>query len=179
MSKQANLPTICVAACLLAASVVLAFFFIAPGADSSLEARGGVGPTTWPKVMLLCIACCAAILLVRELPRLFAASARATVAAERGVSAYDNWKAVLGITLLVLYGVAVPLVGFALATVLFFMAWLAFGGLRKPLTIGLISVLGTVGLLYIFAGLSKMPLDRGVGVFDGVTIVLYRVLGIY
>ncbi len=179
MSKQANLPTICVAGCLLATSVVLAFFFIAPGPDGALEARGGVGPATWPKAMLLGIALCAAIILVRELPRLFATSSSPTVARDNRGSPYDNRKAAVGIALLLLYGIAIPFVGLALATAVFFALWLASGGLRKPLTVGLISVLGTVSLLYIFAGLSKMPLDRGVGFFDDVTVALYRVLGIY
>ena len=178
MSDQANLPTICVAGTLLAASLVLAFFFIAPGADGALVARGGVGPATWPKTMLFGIACCAAIILLRELFRLSAASSPRR-GGEGGASDYDNRRAALGIALLLLFGIAVPFIGFALATVVFLAVWLPAGGLRKPLTIGLLSVLGTVSLLYIFAGLSKMPLDRGIGFFDGVTVALYRLLGIY
>lgn len=178
MSNQANLPGICVAGALLVASIVLAFFFIAPGAEG-LEARGGVSPETWPKAMLLGIACCAAIILVRELPRLFARSSSSTKDRDSHASQYDNRQAAVGIALVLLYSVAVPLVGFALATVAFFALWLACGGLRKPLTVGLVSVLGTVSLLYVFAGLSKMPFNRGAGFFDGVTVALYRLLGIY
>lgn len=41
MSKQANVPTICVAGFLLVASLVLAFFFILPE-GGAVEAQGSV-----------------------------------------------------------------------------------------------------------------------------------------
>src|SRR6185503_2363073 len=91
---------------------------------------------------------------------------------------YDRWKAVIGITILVSYGAAIPIVGFALATLIFFAVWLWLGGVRRPVTVGLVSVLGTLALLYLFAGLSKMPLDRGIDGFDALTVGLYRVIRI-
>jgi putative tricarboxylic transport membrane protein len=45
--------------------------------------------------------------------------------------------------------------------------------------VGLISVLGTIGILYFFVKLSAMPLDRGKGAFEQATVALYRLLGIY
>jgi putative tricarboxylic transport membrane protein len=176
MSKQANVPTLCVAGFMLVASLVLAFFFILPP-GGAVEAQG-VAPDTWPKAMLLCLAVCAFVVLARELSRYF--GARPTSAeTPHPESAYDNRRAAIGIALLIAYGIAVPFAGFALSTVVFLAVWLVCGGLRKPLTVALLSVIGTVSLLYVFAGLSKMPLDRGAGVFDGLTIALYRLLGIY
>ena len=179
MQKRLDLPTISIAGFLLVTSLVLAFFFITAAADAGLEARGGVGPATWPKLMLIGIAVCAAMVVARELARLFATRSHERADAAKEATTYDNRKAAIGIALLVAYGLAVPIIGFALATVLFLVVWLAVGGLKKPLTIALISVVGTVTLLYVFAGLSKMPLDRGVGLFDAVTVTLYRALGIY
>ena len=179
MEKRLDLPTISIAGFLLVTSLVLAFFFITAAADAGLEARGGIGPATWPKVMLIGIAVSAAMIVARELARLFAAQSHERGGAAKDAPAYDNWKAAIGIALLVAYGLAVPFIGFALATALFLVVWLAVGGLKKPLTIALVSVVGTITLLYVFAGLSKMPLDRGIGLFDAATVTLYRALGIY
>ena len=127
--------------------------------------------------MLIGIAYCAAYILVREFSRRRAVPA--APATTLGAPAYDNRKAAVGIALLLLYAIAVPFAGFALATVVFFAVWLYSGGLRKPAVVALVSVLGTIGLLYVFAGLSKMPFDRGVGFFDAITVALYRLLHIY
>ena len=164
---------------MLATAVILAAYFIAPGFDGASAGRGGVGPATWPRVMLIGIACCAAILLLRELANLFLRHPYHHEAADETGALYDNWKAVVGIAIIVLYGVAIPVVGFALATVAFFAVWLWLGGVRRAHTVCLVSLLGTIALLYIFAGLSKMPFDRGIGVFDGLTVAIYRALNIY
>jgi hypothetical protein len=42
-----------------------------------------------------------------------------------------------------------------------------------------VAVIGTVALLYTFVKLTTLPLDRGIGVFDSLTVSLYRLLGIY
>jgi putative tricarboxylic transport membrane protein len=176
MHQQASLPALVVAAVSLAASTVLALFFVTAPGDDALQARGGVGPGTWPTAMLAGIACCAAYILLRECVRRRTGSRPPRAAAP---PVFDDRKTAIGIALLIAYAVAVPFAGFALSTFVFFAAWLYFGGLRKPLTIALVTIVGTTCLLYIFAGLSKLPFDRGVGVFDALTVTLYRLLVIY
>ena len=78
-----------------------------------------------------------------------------------------------------MYVVAIPVIGFALATVAFFLVWLPFGSVRKPYVVASIAIIGTIALLYVFVKLTTLPLERGIGVFDSVTVALYRVLGIY
>lgn len=179
MDKRERWKKIVNAAFLLVSSAVLAAYFIAPDYDAVPAGRGGVGPTTWPRVMLIGIACCAAVMLLRELVCVFLRHPDLPEAAVETGKTYNNWKAVIGIAILVVYGVAIPVVGFALATVAFFAVWLWLGGVRRAHTVGLVSLLGTIALLYLFAGLSKMPLDRGLGIFDALTVSLYRALGIY
>lgn len=179
MDKKESWKKIVIAAFLLVASAVLAGYFITAGLDGASASRGGVGPTTWPRVMLIGIACCAAVMLLRELARVFLRHPYPPEAAVETGEIYDNRKAVIGIAILVVYGVAIPVVGFALATVAFFAVWLWLGGVRRAHTVCLVSLLGTIALLYLFAGLSKMPLDRGMDAFDALTVALYRALGIY
>ena len=92
---------------------------------------------------------------------------------------YHAARSIGAIALLVAYGIAIPFVGIAWATPVFIAGWLLLGGVRKPVSVGLISVLGTIGVLYFFVKLSQMPLERGKGVFEQATVALYRVLGIY
>jgi putative tricarboxylic transport membrane protein len=159
-------------------SCVLALAFVTPGVDLSSMARGVVGPASWPKTMLLCASAAAALLAFGRLVELFAPhSSQAPVA---GVEEeYHEGRSLGAIALLLGYGLAIPLVGFAWATPVFLAGWLLLGGLRRPLLVGLTSILGALGILYFFVKVSLMPLDRGKGVFEQATVALYQLLGIY
>lgn len=159
-------------AALLAA---LATRFIAPGVDLDGIARGLAGPATWPKTMLFCAAVTALVIFLRSLYL-----SRAAMAAEGEVGpGYDDTKLAWGMALLVAYGFGITQIGMAWATLAFIAGWLVLSGLRRPLPVVLVSVLGTAAILYVFVKISLMPLDRGRGVFEEATIVLYRLLGIY
>lgn len=157
-----------------AAAVVLARAFIAPGVDLEGMARGMAGPGTWPKLMLYGAAACLAAVFLRNLLAL-----RGVPAAPGEEPVYNEARLLGGMALLVAYGFGITAIGIAWATLAFLPAWLLLSGLRRPLTVTLVSVLGTAGILYLFVKLCLMPLDRGKGVFEEATIVLYRLLGIY
>jgi len=164
----------------LAAAVgccVLALAYVAPGVDLGAMARGVVGPATWPKAMLLCAAAAATLLAFGRLLELFAPRSSSAPAAD--ADEYHEARSIGALALLLGYGVAIPLVGFAWATPVFIAGWLLLGGLRRPLLVGLTSILGTLGILYFFVKVSLMPLDRGKGIFEQATVALYRLLGIY
>jgi hypothetical protein len=166
--------------CCLAVSLVLTLWFVVPAGEANFAADSLVGPSTWPRAMLLGIACCAGLLVLRnallysEAGRDGAQPARAAFGDE-----FDNRKAALGVIILILYVGAIPLIGFAIATAGFFLLWLPYGGVRKPHVVVSVAVIGTIALLYTFVKLTMMPLDRGTGVFDSLTVALYRLLGIY
>jgi len=160
-----------------AGSGVLALFYVAPGVDLAAMTRGVIGPATWPKAMLLSAAAAGALLAVLRL--LEALALRSTREPAVGEDEYHEARSIGAIALLVGYGVAIPLVGIAWATPVFLAGWLLLGGLRRPLLIGLTSILGTLAILYFFVKVSLMPLDRGKGIFEQATVALYRLLGIY
>lgn len=145
--------------------------------EAAAMARGIAGPTTWPSVMLWGV-------VVFALGWALQRAAWVLRRREGGVAAAPPSVAVgarvwLGIVLVLAYGFSLPLLGFALATVLYITLWLLLGGVRSPLQIGLTSLLGTTVLLYLFVKLALMPLDRGVGVIGDFSVALYRLLGIY
>lgn len=157
------------------AALVVARGYIAPGVDLEGMARGVTGPGTWPKVMLYCVAGCALAVFIRNV---FAIRVAAAVPA-KSEGAYDDTKLLPGIALLIAYGVGFTEIGMAWSTLLFLAGWLVLSGLRRPLTVALVSVLGTAAVLYLFVKLCMMPLERGRGAFEAATILLYRLLGIY
>jgi len=158
------------------ACIVIALFYVAPGVDFAAMARGVVSPVAWPKAMLLSAAAAAALLSVVNLLELLAL--REPHPPEKGED-YHEGRSMASIALLVAYGIAIPFVGIAWATPVFIAGWLLLGGVRRPLAVGLISILGAIGVLYFFVKLSLMPLDRGKGAFEQATVALYRLLGIY
>ncbi len=161
------------------AAVVIARNFIAPGVDLEGMARGIAGPGTWPKTMLYCAAACAVVIFLHNLLAGRAAAKSAIGRAEGGDAGCDYVKAAAGMALLAAYGFGITQIGMALATLAFIAAWLLLAGLRRPLPVVLVSVIGTAGILYLFVKLCQMPLDRGTGVFEEATVFLYRLLGIY
>jgi hypothetical protein len=73
---------------------------------------------------------------------------------------------------------AIDYIGFALSIFCFIIVFLRLAGVRKPLSLILSSVLGTVGLLYLFVKVVYLPLPKGAWLFERVTLFVYRALGI-
>lgn len=166
--------------------------------EGALVTRGAFGPYSWPRAMLLGIALCAAVLLCQKIgrflgnrkpfpPNLVAKDGEVLHdrSGERsspvpGTSDdHDTRLAAIPIGILALYGIAIPTIGFAFATFAFMLCWLWLGGVRKYHVLACVSVLGTASVVYFFVKTATMPLDRGIGYFDTLSVVLYRLLGIY
>ena len=88
-------------------------------------------------------------------------------------------KLALGVTLIVGDVWLAPLVGFPLVTGLFIAAFMAVCGTRSPTVIAVNVVVGTIGLLYLFVKIVYLPLPKGGGPFEALTLALYRALRIF
>lgn len=147
--------------------------------DTARPLRGtGLGPAAWPQAMLALIALGAAIWLVQELLAWRRGRPAITTAASDG-ERYSYGKAGTGLALIVAYGILLPVIGFPLATAGFIALWCVLGGVRHPLAVVPLSLVGTAALLWMFMGLALMPLSRGRGVFDGISVTILQLLGIY
>src|SRR3546814_19240709 len=125
--------------------------------------------------MLAFIAVCAAIWLAQELlawrrGRIVPLATEATPPGE----VYSIPKAVIGLVMIVAYGGLLPIIGFPIATAIFIALWCIFGGVRNPLAVAPLSLLGNAALLWLFMGLALMPLNRGQGLFDVLRIAIDR-----
>lgn len=176
--ERAGTPALILIACLLLPRYMLQN----PELVQAMIGEGEAGPTFWPSLMLWLTAACALWWLVREL---WAGLRAPEVRAEQETievpapPAYDRVLAWTGIALVFVYGFAIQYLGFAIATLLFLAAWSLLGGVRRPLVVAPVAVLGTLVLLYVFVALAQMPLDRGQGPLQAATVELYDVLGIY
>lgn len=142
-------------------------------------AQKGLGPGAWPELILGCLAFFAAIWVAQEAWTLARGGGSTTLRAPVEEETYDYTKALVGIALIVVYGAMISVTGFALTTAMFIAVWCIYGGIRKLSVVIPVSLIGTAALLWLFMGLALMPLSRGRGPFDELSIWLLRTLGIY
>lgn len=155
--------------------------------EMAAQVTGGlVGPATWPTIMLWALAAFGvawmvqrAVAVMRARENLPKRTAQTDPPSENATGTPFSAFIGMGIALILVYGYLVPVIGFAAATLLYLVSWCVLGGIRKPIQIGLIGLLGTTVLLYMFVKFATMPLDRGQGVMGEASIALYRLLGIY
>jgi putative tricarboxylic transport membrane protein len=156
------------------------------------DVRGDeLGPDFWPQLLTILLALTAGVRLVRKvlaLRRVTASTGAQSGLPEAGmppdVDDGDNepisrGKAATGIALAIAYIVGVIYLGYLLATLLFLLVFLWLAGKRNWRTIVPVSVIGAFAFTYMFQKIVFVSLPTGVGVFDSVTVWVYRLVGIY
>jgi putative tricarboxylic transport membrane protein len=141
----------------------------------------GLGPGFWPRVALLGLALACLAKFFEEWRRRASSSEGFGSPPERGSphTAISGGTLALGIALIVGYVWLAPRLGFALVTALFIAAFMALCGTRSWRAIAANVVVGTVGLLYLFVKLVYLPLPKGDGPFEALTLALYRALRLF
>ena len=162
-----------VAAPLVGLALALGLFVGAGGLDA-VAREGQLGPGFWPRLVLMGLGVACLLKAVGEWRGVRRAPAPAAAA-----EAVDAGRLAAGIALIVLYVLVAPWAGFALTTAVFVAAFMFLAGARSPLSIGANAVLGTVLLLYAFVRLVYLPLPKGEGAFEAVTLLIYRGLRIF
>jgi putative tricarboxylic transport membrane protein len=168
---------------MISAAVLLRFVAENPEMANAM-ARGIAGPTTWPRFMLYAVIISSAAWLLLDL-RLAIHEYRIhqkfptrsdRVADKAGPEGGVDLRIWIGLMVIIAYGSLIPVIGFMFASLLYIAVWMLLGGIRKPIQISLVSLIGTVIMLYVFVKLALMPLDRGMGIIGEITISIYRLL---
>jgi putative tricarboxylic transport membrane protein len=146
--------------------------FVGAGGLDAVAREGQLGPGFWPRLVLMGLGVACLLKAVGEWRGVRRAPAPAAEAVDAG-------RLAAGIALIVLYVLVAPWAGFALTTAVFVAAFMFLAGARSPLSIGANAVLGTVLLLYAFVRLVYLPLPKGEGAFEAVTLLIYRGLRIF
>jgi len=168
---------------MLAASVLL--YWAATKIESN-AGPGRIGPDAWPKAILVFMVLLCAWEVVRRLamrPRLGPRDGEAAPPAEGGEAdqpppAMQPGKLAAGIGLVFAYVIAVPWVGFFVATALFLAAFPWFGGLRRPLLTGALGLAGSLALVVVFMRVAYISLPLGVGPFQALSLALLKAIGV-
>lgn len=157
---------------LLGAALAAALLLASRGLDT-VSAPGQLGPAFWPRLVLagLLLTCLVkAVADARHHARGTGGPAHAPMSAAR-LSA--------GIGAILLYVALTPHLGFPLVTALFIVAFMALCGARSPWSLGANAALGTALLLYLFVKFVYLPLPKGAGAFERLTLLVYRGLHIF
>ena len=155
--------------------------FAVAGRGAAYSAPGQLSAAFWPRMLLAClmVACLAkawSVLTERHVTTLAGA-----VLAEfaEPPPEVDHRKLVAGIGLVGGLVLGSEVLGFPLAAFLFLVTFMRLGGWRRPASLLVLSVMGTLVVLNVFVKVVYLPLPKGVGVFEDVTVSLYRLLGIF
>ena len=152
-----------------AAAVVL---LLASRGLGDIAPPGQLSPAFWPRLVLAGLALACLVKAGQE--------ARAgTASAVPGPPPLARGRLAAAIAGVVLYVLATPWLGFPLANALFIAGFMVLCGARGPVLVGLNAVTGTVALLYVFVKLVYLPLPKGAGPFEDLTIGLLRALRIF
>ena len=167
-------------------------FLYAAAADIRYPARAGVlGPDFWPKLILaLMLAVCAWKIASALLWRGHGED-RGVLEEwmETSAAGHDGppdepaperrfWRLAGGIALSVAYVWALPRLGFFGATAPYLAAFIALGGYRRLGALALLSVGGTLLLLFFFMKVVYVSLPLGQGPFQQLTLALMQLMGI-
>ena len=134
-------------------------------------ARGPLGPGFWPRLALIGLALGCLAKLVEEWRR----GAGQTISRPP----ISRAKLAAGIGAVVLYVLLAPWLGFAIVSALFIAGFMALCGTRSIAALAACAVLGTISLLYVFVKLVYLPLPKGDGPFEALTLALYRALHLF
>jgi putative tricarboxylic transport membrane protein len=156
------------------------YLFIQAGDFSARQQPGQLGPAFWPRLAAIGLA----VGLLVRIVQAFREHNRPVV---RVVSEFDDiegddapvhWRsAAIAMGLAFGYVVATMFLGYMFATMTFLGAFVWAGGQRRWVT-PVVAVGGGLLMTYVFVGVVYVSVPTGVGVFDTVTVAVYRLLGI-
>jgi putative tricarboxylic transport membrane protein len=156
------------------------YLFFKAGDFSSRQQPGQLGPAFWPRLVAIGLG----VALVVRIVQVFREHNQPVV---RVASEFDdiedddvpiNWgSAAIAMGLALGYVIATMFLGYMFATMTFLGAFIWAGGQRRWVT-PVVAVVGGLVMTYVFVGVVYVSVPTGVGVFDTLTVAVYRLLGI-
>jgi putative tricarboxylic transport membrane protein len=148
------------------------------------QVSGRIGPGAWPKLILALMLATALWGIVASALKPGNGAAAEDAEAEAAedivrppeIYPYRVWFAV-GATLL--YLLALPLIGFFVATVIYSFGLMYLGHFRRPVAITLLSVAIALAFMFVFMRVVYVALPLGIAPFDQVSYALMAVMGVH
>jgi putative tricarboxylic transport membrane protein len=151
---------------------------------------GRIGPDFWPKMILILMmaTCTYEIVKIGFFSRGDRASgvlqtlsaSPPTDESHPPPSAEPTYpiRLVLGIAITLLYAAVVPYAGFFLTTFVYLILFMAIGRYRRMGMAVVVSLGGTLAMLYFFMKIAYISLPIGTPPFEAVSLFLMRVMGV-
>ena len=157
-----------------------AYLFYVAGNFEYQERPGQLGPQFWPRMAAVGLGVAVLVRIVQTVRD----RNRPIVRIKGEFDEYEQSEAELhwpsfglAFGLVVGYVTATMFLGYMFATVLFLGLFIWFGGQRKWY-VTLVAAVGGLLFTYIFVGVVYVSVPTGVGIFDSITVAVYRLLGI-
>ncbi|NWF55820.1 MAG: tripartite tricarboxylate transporter TctB family protein [Syntrophaceae bacterium] len=160
---------------LLIFGIALYFYFLGGRLDDA-PTPGQLGPYFWPRSILILLMVSCGIKSLEILSPRKEAAGRAETDPLPSPIQISKLVALIAAVIGVVF--SMDKIGFLLANFFFLLFFLALTGLRRAFPLLLLSAGGTVALLYLFVKVVYLPLPKGMGFFEDVTLFLYRLLGV-
>lgn len=160
---------------LLIFGIALSFYFLAGILDEG-PIPGQLGAYFWPRVILILLMVSCGIKGLEIL-----SEKKGKERADEAASALPPMhvpKLIALMAMVIGVVLAMDKIGFLLSNFFFLLFFLFLTGLRRKLSLLMISAGGTLVLLYLFVKVVYLPLPKGMGFFEDITLFLYRLLGI-
>jgi hypothetical protein len=142
---------------------------------------GQIGPGFWPRLLLglmFLLAGAKIVQLLRSTPRPHAGPQAVQTEASAGEEP-DRSVVIAAAVMVFGFVFAIHFLGFFLATLVFLWVFTYLGKWRRKGLLAVIAVLGTVAVNYLFLKIIYVPLPKGQYVFEDITVMIYRALGIF
>jgi hypothetical protein len=154
------------------------FFYLAGDFEGQAE-PGQLGAGFWPRMAAvgLAIALAARIIQTIRARKRPIVKVRSQIAEEEEVADVDWPRVGIAMGLAVGYVLGTMFLGYLIATAAFLTAFIWLGGQRRWY-VPLISIALALASAYVFIGIVYVALPTGVGIFDAVTVEIYRLMGI-
>jgi len=164
-------------------------FIYAGNIGSMGSADRAVGPSFWPRLILALAMCvCVFELIFRwffdmegtgGLLSQVEQQMDADGAADEEPEEHHLPQLLIGIGLTIAYVWSLPLLGFAVASLLFIALFIWLGTYRRGRVVAAVSLLGTLLLMFIFMKVVYVSLPLGEGPFESISVFLMGLLGIH
>jgi putative tricarboxylic transport membrane protein len=163
----------------IALLIVAIYLFYLAGRFEGQRDPGQLGPGFWPRMAAtgLAIALVARIIQAIRARKRPIVKIRSKLPAEEEEVAVEWARVGIAMGLAVGYVLATMFIGYVFATAAFLTAFIWLGGERRWF-VPLIASAGALISTYVFVGVVYVSLPTGVGIFDTLTVEIYRLLGI-
>jgi putative tricarboxylic transport membrane protein len=164
----------------IAILLAAAYLFYVAGNFEYQERPGQLGPQFWPRMAAVGLAAAVLVRIVQTIRD----RNRPIVRVKGEFDEYEqsdaqlHWPSLgVALGLVVGYVTATMFLGYMIASALFLGLFIWLGGQRKWY-VTLIAAAGGLLFSYVFVGVVYVSLPTGVGIFDTITVEVYRLLGI-